>query len=147
MSNSKANKDTFWFKHDYSPTGDLKMLSMLDEFGATGYGLYWHIAELLHIEAEHKLPLENYVFAGIAKQMQANAKQTEASKFKIELTEIDVKYFVDRCINSHKLISSDGNYFWSERVNRNIDEKKRISKVRSESGSKGGESKANTAKS
>lgn len=118
---------TEWFPHDYAPTSDAKMQAFIGEHGALGYGLYWRIIEMLHSEPEHRLPLKKYLFLAIAKQMLANAEQVQAVlEFAIEVCE---------------LFKSDGEFFWADRVNRNFDDRSKISHERSKAGKKGAEVK------
>jgi hypothetical protein len=67
------NKDAYYFAHDYEPVNDPKISAMMDDFGASGYGYYWRIIEMLHSESTHKLPLKPLIYKAIAKQMQAKA--------------------------------------------------------------------------
>lgn len=113
-------KDTFWFKHDYDPTGDPKMQAMLGVHGAVGYGIYWRIAEMLHSDSNHKLPLKKYVFMALAKQMQTSVEQ--------------ISTFINECINDFELYSSDDGYFWSNRVFKNIQNRQDISDKRAAAG-------------
>ena len=58
------SKETFYFPHDYDPTGDPKMQALLGEFGGCGYGVFWRIIEMLHSDSSHKLPLKTiYIFS------------------------------------------------------------------------------------
>ena len=118
-----AKAGTDWFPHDYAPTSDPKIQALIGEHGATGYGLYWRITEMLHTEPEHLLPLKKYMFLAIAKQMLASAEQVEAI----------LKFAIDVC----ELFKTDGTNFWSERVNRNFDDRSKISQERSIAGKKG----------
>ena len=71
-------KEVYYFQHDYNPTSDPKIVCLLGEYGGLGYGVYWRIVEMLHQENEHKLPLKQYIYVAIAKQMLTDAKQIEA---------------------------------------------------------------------
>lgn len=122
-----GNKDTFWFPHDYEPTGDPKIQALIGDFKAEGYGIYWRIVEMLHADTQHKLPLKRYIFLAIANQMQANVEQIEK--------------LVEQCVKIYELFDSDGECFWINRVNRNIEKREEISKKRSEAGKKGQKSK------
>ena len=116
-------KDTFYFSHDYDPTGDPKIQAMIGEYGAAGYGLFWRIVEMLHAEENHQLPKKEYLFLAIAKQMLTNAEQ--------------VVKFIEDCTNRFELFISDGDHFWSNRVYQNIDKKNSISVKRSMAGKEG----------
>lgn len=118
-----AKDNTFWFPHDYEPTSDFKMQALVGEYGAIGYGLFWRFTEMLHSEQSHMLPMKQYLFLAIAKQMQANAEQVEA--------------VLSFAINTCELFESDGKFFWSNRVNRNLEDRAKISQERSIAGKKG----------
>jgi Domain of unknown function (DUF4373) len=113
-------KETYYFSHDYEPTGDPKMQAMIGNYGSCGYGIFWRIVEMLHADKEHKLPLKIYIYEAIAKQMLTDAKQ--------------VSTFVDDCVKKFELFLSDGEYIWSNRVIRNIEKREDISRVRSLAG-------------
>jgi hypothetical protein len=134
-------KDTFWFPHDYEPTGDPKMQAMLSDHGAAGYGIYWRIAEMLHSDKQHKLPYKKYIYQAIAKQMQANAKQNKNLLSKINITPDAVELFIKDCVSEYELFESDEKFFFINRVHRNIEKKENISKLRSKSGKIGGSAK------
>jgi hypothetical protein len=113
-------KDTYYFQHDYEPTSDPKMVALLGDHGAVGYGIYWRIVEMLHSDTEHKLPHKKYIYLALAKQMLTSVEQIEAI----------VNFAIQEC----ELLKSDGEYFWSDRVIRNIERRNDISKKRSKAG-------------
>src|SRR5690349_4967161 len=99
-------KDTYYFKHDYNARNDLKMQALIHDFKASGYGIYWAVAEILHEEKNHALPLKRMVFLAIAKQINEDADLVES--------------IIKACISEYELFyESDGN-FSSKRVNSNI---------------------------
>jgi hypothetical protein len=122
-----AKDSTFWFPHDYEPTSDFKMQALIGEYGAVGYGIFWRFTEMLHSENEHRLPMKPYLFLAIAKQMQANAEQVEA--------------VLNFAINTCELFETDGKFFWSNRVNRNLEDRAIISQKRSIAGKEGAKAK------
>ena len=122
------HKDTFYFSHDYEPTSDPKIQALLAEYGGLGYGVFWRVIEMLHSDIDHKLPMKQYIYIAIAKQMLADAKQIESI----------IKYCADVC----ELFANDGEYFWSDRVLKNIELRQRISDGRREAGRLGGLAKA-----
>lgn len=129
------SKESFYFPHDYDPTGDPKMQALLGEFGGTGYGVFWRVIEMMHSDSEHKLPLKQYIYLAIAKQMLTNAEQIQA--------------IINYCINPCELFISDDAFFWSNRVNDNFNKRAQISEVRSVAGKAGAIAKqklANTSK-
>jgi len=95
-----------YFSHDYNTTLDPKIIALLSDYGAAGYGIYWRIVEMLHSENENKIPLKEYVYKAIAKQMLTNVEQVSA--------------IIKDCINSYDLFLLNGDYFYSQRVNDNI---------------------------
>jgi hypothetical protein len=113
-------KETYYFQHDYEPLSDLKLSALVGEFGAVGYGLYWRIVELLHSESEHKLAHKKYNYSALAKQMLTSVEQVENM----------LNYAIEVC----ELFCSDGEYFWSNRVLRNIDKRNVIIEKRSFAG-------------
>ena len=117
-------KSTYWFKHDYEPTSDPKIQALLAEYGATGYGIYWRLVEMLHSDEAHKLPHKQYIYIAIAKQMLSKPEQIEA--------------IVKHCIFICELFESDGEYFWSNRVFTNVKAQEELSEKRALAGKKGG---------
>lgn len=105
----KVKKDVYYFPHDYNPTSDPKMLAFIGEFGAIGYGVYWRIVEMLHESKEHVLPLKKYIYSAIAKQMLIDVEQ--------------VLNIVEGCINDYELFETDDEYFWCNRVLRNVEKR------------------------
>lgn len=127
-----------YFPHDFNASSDPKMVALIDEFGAIGYGIYWYIIELLHKEESHKLPNKQYIYIAIAKQMQANAKQ-------INLDAEQVENIVKHCILVCDLFVSDGDFFYSNRVIKNFEKRAELSEKRSLAGKAGAIAKQNLA--
>lgn len=103
-------KETLYFPHDYNPTSDPKMMALLGEYGGAGYGLYWRIVEMMHEDAEHKLPTKQYLINAIAKQMHT--------------TPDFVLQFINDCVNVFELFIQEHNMIFCERVFRNINHRK-----------------------
>ena len=114
------NKDTYYFQHDYEPTSDPKIQAMLGNWAALGYALFWRIAEMLHADNNHKLPLKQYISMALAQQMKASVEEVDS--------------FINDCVKVYELYISDGEFFWSKRVLRNIDKRNEISDKRSAAG-------------
>ena len=134
-------KDTFWFPHDFDPTGDPKMQALLGEYGGIGYGVYWRIIEMLHADSKHRLPLKQYIYMAIAKQMRANGKQNKVRLSNGEILPKQIKTFIHDCIHTFELFKGDEHHFWVERVDRNIDKRKIISEERAKAGKRSAELK------
>lgn len=124
-------KEVYYFSHDYDPTGDPKITAMLGEYGGIGYGCFWRLTEMLHVDEKHALPLKKYIFLAIAQQMQASADFVEK--------------FIKSCIEDYELFETDGKVFWSKRVNKNIGKRDEISEKRSKAGKTGSEVKKKQA--
>ncbi len=125
------DKESFYFPHEYNPTSDPKIVCLLGNHGGLGYAVYWRSVEMLHQEKTNKLPLKQYIFEAIAKQMLTIAKQIE-----------DI---INDCIKIYELFESDGISFWSNRVLRNLEKRAEISNIRREAGKKGAIAKQNLA--
>lgn len=121
-------KDTYYFPHDYNPTEDEKIMGLLAEYGAAGYGLYWRFVELMHSTPEHRLQKKPYFIVAIAKQMNST------SDFLLQ--------FLDDCVNKFELFVQDHDFIFSERVMRNIDHRRAKTEIAKANGSKGGVAKA-----
>ena len=121
------SKETFYFPHDYDSTSDPKMQAFIGKYGGLGYGIFWRVVEMLHSNSDHKLPLKQYIFSAIAKQMLTSDEQ---------MLEI-IKYAIDYC----ELFESDQINFWSKRVDSNLKRRAEIAEKRSIAGRKGFEAK------
>lgn len=113
-------KESFYFQHDYEPISDPKITAMVGKFGATGYGLFWRIVEMLHSDSSHQLPKKEYIFESIGKQMSTPVEQ--------------VKQFVDYCTKTCELFSNNKDFIISKRVLSNFKKREDISEKRSYAG-------------
>lgn len=123
------SKETFYFPHDYDAAADPKIQALIGKYGGLGYGIFWRTIEMLHSSSGHKLPLKPYIYSAIAKQMLTTDEQ---------MLEV-ISYCIDFC----ELFSSNGEYFWSNRVNQNFEKRAKISEKRSFAGKLGVAAKAN----
>jgi len=133
------SKQTYYFSHDFDPTGDPKMSAMIGEYGAVGYGIFWRIVEMLHADKDHSLPLKKYIYQAIAKQLLNSAKQNLV----IDDLPQYVETFIKDCIEDYELFALQGDRFSSDRVFRHFEKKLKISELRSEIGKKGAIAKQN----
>lgn len=122
-------KDAYYFSHDYNPTSDPKVQALIGEYGAIGYGIYWRIVEMLHEDELHKLQCKKFIYIALAKQMLTSVEQVES--------------IIKNCIDIYELFKSDNDFFWSERVMRNINKRTEISNKRSKAGKISAESRKN----
>lgn len=123
------NKESFYFPHDYDAASDPKMQALIGKYGGLGYGIYWRVVEMLHASSEHRLCRKPYLYSAIAKQMLISDEQ---------MLEI-ITYAVDFC----ELFETDGDTFWSNRVNKNFEKRAEISEKRSFAGKMSAAAKAN----
>lgn len=121
-------KETFYFAHDYEPTSDPKIQALIGNYGAIGYGVYWRVIEMLHSDPTHRLPIKNYIFEAIAKQMLTNASEIQ-------------KLLTD-CIENYELFEANSTHLWCNRVDRNIATRLAISEKRSAAGKIGGKGRS-----
>ena len=118
-------KKTYYFQHDFEAISDPKIQYILAKFGGIGYGLWWRIVEMLHQEDENKLQHKEYLYFALGNQLQCEQDF--------------VKAFIQSCIEEAELLDSDGEYFWSERVLKNVGKMQDIKEKRSSAGKKSAE--------
>lgn len=92
--------DTFYFSHDLNARNDPKIQKLLRVHGLAGIGLYWCIIEMLY-EQDARIMLAS----------------CEDIAFTMH-TELDL---VNSIINEFGLFDNDGDFFWSNSVNKRID--------------------------
>ena len=96
-----AKTQSYWFSHDTDAWSDINIELMMSVYGAEGYGFYWIVVETLSMEDNYKLPLNNKGYlAVLSRRMQTNPEK--------------LSEFIDDCINSFNLFTSDDSFFWSE---------------------------------
>jgi hypothetical protein len=118
-------KKTYYFQHDFEAISDPKIQYILAKFGGIGYGLWWRIVEMLHQEDENKLQHKEYIYFALSNQLKCEQDF--------------VKAFIQSCIQEAELLDSDGEYFWSERVLKNVGKMQDIKEKRSSAGKKSAE--------
>jgi hypothetical protein len=116
-------KDAYYFSHDTNARRDPKILAMISEFGAEGYGIYWMVIEMLAEQEGYKLEHKKWVSHAIAMETQCE-RNTVVS-------------FIEKGIEDYELFKSDGEYFWSESLLRRMEIKDSKRKKRSEAGKAG----------
>lgn len=122
-------KDTYYFPHDFNARNDPKLISLRHRHGAVGISVYWTIIEFLHEQDGNKFEPKNYIISTIAEQSGANVKQ--------------VSDILKSCVEDLDLLRLIDGAYTSERVLRNIQKRNEISEIRSISGKKGANAKAN----
>lgn len=109
-----------YFSHDYYATLDPKIIALLGDYGAVGYGIYWRIVEMLHAEESHTLPLKDYIYKALAQQMVTSVEQ--------------ISTIINDCINVYELFIEEDNNFYSKRVLENIEKMEETKEKRSKAG-------------
>lgn len=99
-------KGSQYFPHDYDARQDIKIVRLMASRGVEGYGIYWAILEELY-KAGGKLPLV----------------ECESIAFALHL---DCKCIAS-VVQEFDLFKNDGQFFWSESVNRRVEVRQNIS--------------------
>ena len=118
-------KDTFYFPHDYSCTNDPKIQAFIGKYGASGYGIFWRLVEMLHEDPKHRLPLKKYIFDAVGSQLQVDP----------DLVLQMVEYLTDTC----EIFKTHDDHFYSDRVLMNMEKRDEIREKRSIAGKKSAE--------
>jgi hypothetical protein len=95
-------KTTYYFSHDFNTRTDKKIKLLLKRFSWYGYGLFWAIVEDLYNNA-NALPLD---YDSIAFDLRT-----------------DNIAMIEAIINDFELFENDGKVFWSNSVQRRLDER------------------------
>lgn len=117
----------YYFQHDLTARYDEKISYLCRKYGGIAYGMYWAIVEQLHKEETNKLDFNKRKLDDIATFLKINVD---------ELIEM-IKFSINEC----ELFESDGSYFWSNRVLKNIDKMNEIRDARSGAGKASAEAK------
>lgn len=92
-----------YFQHDVVASRDEKILLMRTKYGARGYGLFWLILEHLFVSGGQATLDYKLISLAIGEDRRT------------------VTGFLKDCIDDFELFASNGQTFWSERLNRDID--------------------------
>jgi len=101
-------KDAYYFSHDSSSQDDPKCMTLIDQLGMEGYGIFWALIEKLRNETDYKLPLNITV---------SYAKRWGTSKEK-----------VDTVVKNYGLFVVNDEHFYSERLLRSMNKKTEIAR-------------------
>lgn len=99
-------KDAYYFKHDANASEDLKCKGLRRKYGWAGQGWYWKIIELLRTEDGYHLPYSELCFESLASEFQVEVSQVEE--------------FLADCIKRTQLFVLEDDYFFSERLCRDM---------------------------
>lgn len=92
-------KSTYYFSHDYHARTDGKLIKVMMKQGVSGIGIYWCLIEMLY-ENEGIISVNEY--ERIAFELRTNVDS------------------ITGMIHDFGLFENDGEFFWSESVNRRI---------------------------
>lgn len=115
-----------YFPHDYNARGDIKMQKFLIICKDRGYGIYWAIIEEMH--KERKLLNDKLTMQTIADNLRTDVEQV------LNIIKIGLE---------QKLFYEKNGYLCSKRVEKNIEKRKKISKIRSNAGKKSAKARKN----
>ncbi len=116
-------KETYYFPHDYNAHNDPKCSALINDFGLTGYGLYWSLIEILH-EQQGYIKKFPKLFDGLSYQLR--------------ISKDDLSKLVEALLHDYNLLEEDENNIWSERVLRNLEDRKIKYEAKAEAGRIGG---------
>jgi hypothetical protein len=121
------NKDAYYFSHDSNSRNDLKIKSLIRNSGFEGYGRFWVIIEILREQTEYKLSHDTETYETLAEELR--------------ITHDEAKAFVELCIKRYKLLTSDGECFYSESLIRRMEKMNNIRERRKEAGKRSAEAR------
>lgn len=126
-------KDAYYFTHDANARNDMKIQTMMGDYGTRGYGMYWICVELLREESDYRLSRDfNAISKVYAHQMHTTPQCA--------------KKFIEDCIEKYKLFKSNKLYFWSESLLRRMKRWDEIAEQRRLAGMRGGVASAKAKK-
>jgi hypothetical protein len=120
-------KEAYYFSHDTNARTDPKIMAMLLEYKAEGFGLYWATIEMMCEHNEYKLKHNKITFNAIAMAMLCDSNR--------------VAEFIHSCVTDYELFTTDGEYFWSESLLRRMNLKDEKRQKRVNAGKKGADSR------
>lgn len=120
---NRMAKDTYYFSHDYHARHDVKAKLLCKEHGATGYGIYWILVEMMHESAENEVVMDDLFLMDLA------------TDYKVEYDAL--RLMLDDCVNKYRLFVKTNEKLSCERVIRNKQHRTDLRLKRSEAGRKG----------
>ena len=122
-------KDTYYFKHDQDVSGDRKIISLEKRYGYAGTGLFWRIIEQLRSSDGYEIEYDDITFESLAKNEFPEAE--------------NIKEFIDYCFRV-KLLTKDGDTFYSQRLTRDMEHVDENRKKRVKAGIASGKARQKT---
>ena len=108
-------KDSIYFSHDADARNDERIIDLMMSHGYEGYGIFWGIIEMLRTATEHKMHL-----------------QCKRIAFALHADES----IVSSVIGDFGLFENDGEFFWSESLNRRMEKRNYLSNTRKKAAQK-----------
>ena len=116
-------KETFYFPHDNNAHADPKCSALISEFGLAGYGLFWAIIEILHEQNGY---------------LKKFPKLYDGLSFQLRIPKEDLTKLIEAMLHEYNLLQEDASSIWSDRVIRNLEERKQKYAAKAEAGRLGG---------
>lgn len=108
-------KKVQYFSHDYNARNDIKLQTLIYDFGMRGVGIYWSLIEILY---ENKGVID----------------RTSIDSFCYFFHE--EKSDVMKILRDYNLFESDGDLFWSSTANKRLEKRKQVSESRKKASQK-----------
>jgi len=93
-----ANKDTYWFKHDYNAGRGLKIRKMQHIYGHEGKGMYWDVVEVLRSQEKYQFEADDSSLQMLSDLIGFKDDKRFITWFRdcvrFELFELTGKYFI-----------------------------------------------------
>jgi hypothetical protein len=76
-------KDAYYFSHDSNAKDDPKCVSLIEQLGLEGYGIYWVLIEILRDQSEYKYPIA--LIPAIARRYNTTLEKVNAVVYNYSL--------------------------------------------------------------
>jgi hypothetical protein len=117
-------RNTYYFPHDINAHRDPKCAALINDFGFEGYGLFWALIEILHEQDDGKLEKFPKIYEGLA--------------FQLKIDKEKITKLIEAMLKSYNLLHEDEKYIWSNRVSKNLEERRKKYEKKSQAGRMGG---------
>ncbi len=99
-------KDTYYLKWDLNTFEDLSIKALRKNYGMRGFGSFVCVIIIMRNAGGIHLEYSEFVWEALAEDLQWTA--------------VEVKQFIDDCIDKFHLLKKEDGYFFSERLNRDV---------------------------
>lgn len=122
-----APKDAYYFSHDANARREDKCIALRGVYGWAGYGRFWAIVEILRESQDYRIDITTpFAMAKIADELGLSLDEA--------------KEFVNVLVDDFHLLYTDGQFLWSESLNRRmevLDKKRKVRAERAQSAARG----------